>query len=1044
MANQEFMIELSPLRRAICAAYRIDEKQCLEDLLIQAELPQDALTRIQDTARKLVIDVRKRRLGKGGLDAFLFEYDLSSEEGVALMCLAEALLRIPDNETIDKLIKDKITQPDWEQHLGKSKSTFVNAATWALMLTGKVISPQRASTHNLSSVLQRLTRRSGEPVIREAVSQAMKILGRQFVMGQTIDEALKRAVPMESKGFLYSYDMLGEEACTLDDADKYFASYMLAIETIGKASVGKNSYTGPGISVKLSALHPRYEWRHRNRVLRELLPRLLDLVLAAKKWDLGFTVDAEESDRLDLSLDLMERIIADPRLDGWNGFGLAVQAYQKRAPYIIDYIADLARKHKRRIMLRLVKGAYWDAEIKWAQERGMSGYPVFTRKAATDVSYIACVKKILAATDVIYPQFATHNAYTVALIIELAQGYRDFEFQCLHGMGDSLYSNVVGKEHFDLPCRIYAPVGGHQSLLAYLVRRLLENGANTSFVNRIVDERAPVEEIIAEPCNRIKILTHKPHPKIPLPENLYGDTRPNSHGLDFTNPLEYKAVLQAIVENNYNWLSYPTVGKDSSASATDIFDMTDGRKKIGSVIPATPAQVELALDTANKAAIDWGRTDPETRIRCLQRMAGLIEQNKAEFIALLVHEAGKTLNDAVAEIREAIDYCWYYSYRTSVDFQTQILVGPTGEHDQIKLHGRGVIACISPWNFPLAIFLGQVVAALLAGNTVLAKPASQTPLVAAKAMELLHLAGIPKEVVQLVPGSGSIVGEALICDQRVRGVIFTGSTDTAWRINKMLANRPGPIVPFIAETGGQNAMIADSSVLPEQIVKDVISSAFGSAGQRCSSLRVLYLQNDVADKIIKMLCGAMAELNIGDPLELSTDIGPVIDKKAYEMLMAHKNTMKREATLLYEVNTPVKLQHGNYFAPCAFEIKSIAQLTSEVFGPILHVIRYKASDLEQIIDDINHTGYGLTLGVHSRIDETVEFVVQRAKVGNVYVNRNMIGAVVGVQPFGGEGLSGTGPKAGGPLYLPRLATEHSLSINTSAAGGNATLMSLQE
>lgn len=1017
MVNQEFMFELSTLQRAICTAYRVDEKQCLDELLIQADLPQDALTRIQDTARKLVIDVRKRRLGKGGLDAFLFEYDLSSEEGVALMCLAEALLRIPDNETIDKLIKDKITQPDWEQHLGKSKSTFVNAATWALMLTGKVISPHRATTHNLSTVLQRLTRRSGEPVIREAVAQAMKILGRQFVMGQTIEEAIKRAAPNENKGFRYSYDMLGEEACTEADAAKYFASYMYAIEVLGKASVGKDPYNGPGISVKLSALHPRYEWRQRNRVLHELTPRLLELAIAAKRWDLGFTIDAEEAERLDLSLDLIERVIADPRLDGWNGFGLAVQAYQKRALHVIDYIIDLARKYKRRVMLRLVKGAYWDAEIKWAQERGLSGYPVFTRKASTDVSYIACVKKILASTDVIYPQFATHNAYTVALILEIAQDYRDFEFQCLHGMGDSLYTNVVGPENFNLPCRVYAPVGGHQNLLAYLVRRLLENGANTSFVNRIVDERAPIEEIIADPCNKIKVLAHKPHPKIHLPEDLFGEARPNSRGIDFTNPLEYKPILKLI--NAYAWQTVATVA-------------------------ATEQDVQFALQIAKTAGNEWGQTDPETRVRCLQRMAGLLEQHKAEFMALLVHEAGKTLVDALGEVREAIDYCWYYAHRTTLDFQPQVLVGPTGEHDQIRLHPRGVIACISPWNFPLAIFLGQVVAALLAGNTVLAKPASQTPMIARKAVELLHLAGVPKEAVQLLIGSGSVVGEALVCDMRISGVIFTGSTDTAWRINKMLANRPGPIVPFIAETGGQNAMIADSSVLPEQVVKDVISSAFGSAGQRCSSLRVLYIQNDVADRVIHMLCGAMQELTIGDPLELSTDVGPVIDKNAYEMLMAHKNNMKREATLLYEVTLPAKLQQGNYFAPCAFEINCISQLKGEVFGPILHVVRYKANDLEQVIDKINNTGFGLTLGIHSRIDETVEFITQRVRAGNVYVNRNMIGAVVGVQPFGGERLSGTGPKAGGEYYVPRLAVERTLSINTSAAGGNATLMSLKE
>ncbi len=1018
MVNQEFLFELTPLRRAICSAYRIDEQVCMDALLAEADLPADAIVRIQDMARKLVVAVRKRRLGKGGLDAFLFEYDLSSEEGVALMCLAEALLRIPDNATIDKLIKDKITQPDWEQHLGKSKSTFVNAATWALMLTGKVISSQRSSTYNLSSVLQRLTRRSGEPVIREAVSHAMKILGRQFVMGQDIDEALSRSIPYETKGYRYSYDMLGEEAITAEDAQHYYEQYLNAIELIGKASVGKTPYTGPGISVKLSALHPRFEWRKRDRVMAELYPRLENLVLVAKQWNLGLTIDAEEAEHLDLSLDLIEKIIANPKLEDWNGFGLAVQAYQKRAPYVIDFIIAVARKHNRRVMLRLVKGAYWDAEIKWAQERGLSGYPVFTRKASTDVSYITCVKKILAATEYLYPQFATHNAYTVALIMEVAQQYRDFEFQCLHGMGEALYANIVGPENLDIPSRIYAPVGTHQNLLAYLVRRLLENGANTSFVNRIVDERAPVEEIIAEPCNKIKIVARKQHPKIPLPEDLYGDARPNSCGVDFTNPLECDKILRYV--STYKGPGAVVIPKHGLNHA------------------------QQALSTASRAAVEWSRTEPETRIRCLQRMAALLEQHKAEFIALLAFEAGKTLSDALAEVREAIDFCWYYALQTKLDFQTQTLTGPTGEQNQIRLHGRGVIACISPWNFPLAIFAGQIFAAVLAGNAVIAKPATQTPLIALKTIELLHLAGIPQDVVQLLFGSGAIIGEALVNDLRVSGVIFTGSTDTAWHINRMLASRDGPIIPFVAETGGQNALIADSSVLPEQLVKDVITSAFGSAGQRCSSLRVLYIQNDIADRVLKMLCGAMAELKVGNPSALATDIGPVIDTNAHATLTAHKELMLREAKLLYEVQLPADLPAGNYFAPCAFEIGCISQLQQEVFGPILHVVRYKSGDLEQVINKINNTGYGLTLGIHSRIDETVEYIIERAKVGNIYVNRNMIGAVVGVQPFGGEGLSGTGPKAGGPRYVARLATERTVSLNTSATGGNATLMSLQE
>jgi len=846
----------------------------------------------------------------------------------------------------------------------------------------------------------------------------MRILGKQFVIGQTIEEALKRSATAENNGFKYSYDMLGEEACTHADAQEYYNSYLHAIETIGKNSVGKDVYNGAGISVKLSALHPRYEWRKREKIINELLERISNLCLAAKQWNLGLTIDAEEADRLDLSLDLFEGLMSDPRLDSWNGLGLAVQAYQKRAISVLNFIIQQARKYKRKIMVRLVKGAYWDAEIKVAQERGLNGYPVFTRKAATDVSYIACVKKILAATDVIYPQFATHNAYTVALIVELAENYKDYEFQSLYGMGDALYANVVGDKYLGVPCRIYAPVGGYRWLLAYLVRRLLENGANTSFVNRIVDDSEPIEDLIADPHQQIKALSSKPHPKIPLPHNLYGKNRPNSHGIDFSNPIECKTALQAIA----------VAAKRSHA-------------KISSI---TAEQLEIALQTAHSAANAWMRTEIADRVSCLQKMALLLEQHKFELMGLLVSEGGKTLNDAIAEVREAVDFCWYYAECASKDFKADHLAGPTGESNLIQLHGRGIIACVSPWNFPLAIFLGQVTAALLAGNVVLAKPASQTPLIAAKAVELLHLAGIPHEVIQLLIGSGAVIGDKLISDQRVNGVMFTGSTETARHINQKLAQREGAIIPLIAETGGQNAMIVDSSALAEQVVKDVITSAFGSAGQRCSSLRVLYVQSDVADRIIKMLGGAMAELTVGDPLELSTDIGPVIDQNAYTTLTLHAEKMKQQAKLLYQVALPTTIKAGNYFAPCAFELKSIRQLTVEVFGPILHVIRYNATDLEQVITEINNTQYGLTLGIHSRIDENVDFIIQRAKVGNIYVNRNMIGAVVGVQPFGGEGLSGTGPKAGGPRYVARLATERTVSINTVAAGGNATLMSLQE
>lgn len=1000
------MYNFDPLRYAIDVAYRADEAITVDRLLAQAHIPQPMLDNIHATARKLVVDVRKHRLGRGGLDTFLAEYDLSSEEGVALMCLAEALLRIPDSATVDQLINDKLADLDWQQHLGQSKSTFVNVVTWSLMLTGKII--------NLSATtIQRLIQRSSEPIIRQAVIQAMKILGRQFVLGQTIEAARKRSKKLEAAGFTYSYDMLGEEACTMADAEQYFASYMHAIVTIGKTNQNKNIYSGPGISIKLSALHPRYEWRQRERVLTELTPKIIDLVLAAKERNIGVTIDAEEAERLDLSLDIFNLIVADPRCAGWNGLGLAVQAYQKRAVYVIDYIIDLARKHQRRIMLRLVKGAYWDSEIKLAQERGLSGYPVFTRKAATDVSYSVCVQKIFAATDALYPQFATHNAYTVALVLELAQGYRDYEFQCLYGMGDALYANIVGDKNFAIPCRVYAPVGDYKHLLAYLVRRLLENGANTSFVNRIVDERAPIDEIIADPVLKLKSVASKSHPNIPLPEQLYGVARPNSRGIDFTNPLEYQPVLEYI--DNF-------------------------------VLPNKPevTEVSTAIDLAYTASSSWGGTSAATRVKIIQTMAELLDERREEFIALLVLEAHKTIPDALAEVREAIDYCWYYAAQTEVDFGAMILNGPTGEYNQLQLHARGVVACISPWNFPLAIFLGQIVASLLAGNTVLAKPATQTPLVAAKAIDLLYIAGVPRDAVHLLIGNGAIVGDALTTDLRINGVVFTGSTATAKHINLNLAKRNGAIVPFIAETGGQNVMLSDSSVLVEQLVKDVISSAFGSAGQRCSSLRVLYLQQDVADHIIKTLCGAMAELKVGNPAQLATDIGPVIDKNAQTMLQEHFATMQREAILLYQVPVTAELQQANYFGPCVFEIKNIQQLPGEVFGPILHVIRYKAAELDQVIAQINNTGYGLTLGIQSRINTTVDYIVQRVKVGNIYVNRNMIGAVVGVQPFGGEGLSGTGPKAGGPRYVARLATERTLSVNTAAAGGNARLMSLQE
>lgn len=1037
--------EFSPLRLAIVDAYRMDETTCVEKLIQEASLPADMLARISDKARELVVAVRQARIGKGGLDAFLHQYDLSSDEGLALMCLAEAMLRIPDSATADRLIRDKIASADWVAHLGQSRSFAINAATWGLLLTGKIMAPEEASTGGLGSALKRFVGRSTAPVIRQAVRQAMKVLGEQFVMGTTIEEALSRARTYEKQGYLYSYDMLGEAARTAADADRYFHDYERAIAAVGKGSQGKGIIQGPGISVKLSALYPRYEFAQRSAALTHLIPRLRTLVLQAKASNIGVVVDAEEADRLDISLDIIEAVFNDPALRGWEGFGLAVQSYQKRGFPLIDWVIDLARRGQRRLLVRLIKGAYWDTEIKISQMLGLEGYPVFTRKIATDVSFLACAKKILAAPDAIYPSFATHNAYTVAAVLAMAQGRQDYEFQCLHGMGYTLYDQLLANTHINVACRVYAPVGGHEDLLAYLVRRLLENGANTSFVNRIIDQHVPVEELIADPVAKLRDLAYKPHPHIPLPRDLYGSERRNSSGLDFTNIHTLKQLKVEMEEAQDIVFAVPTVAEQPDfTEAQPISAPRDKREVVGNVVNATPAEVELSLQRATLAAASWNATPVTARADYLDRIAELFEQHRAELMMLAVREAGKTIPDALAEVREAIDFCYYYAAQARMHLVPRELTGPTGEYNELSMHGRGVISCISPWNFPLAIFTGQVVAALVAGNTVIAKPAAQTPLIAAFAVRLMHEAGIPKDVVQLLPGRGTVVGARLVEDLRVKGIIFTGSTETARTINQTLAARPGPIIPFIAETGGQNAMIVDSSALPEQVVFDVITSAFGSAGQRCSALRVLFVQEDIAPKLIEMLKGAMAELHIGDPSMLTTDIGPVIDVNARAGLEEHAERMQKEATLIYQVNLPHSTEHGCYFAPRAFEIEHLKQLSREVFGPILHVIRYKSDQLDSVLQQISDTGYGLTQGIHSRIDETVHYIHQRLSVGNTYVNRNMIGAVVGVQPFGGEGLSGTGPKAGGPHYLQRLCTERTLTINTTAAGGNATLMSMGE
>jgi RHH-type transcriptional regulator, proline utilization regulon repressor / proline dehydrogenase / delta 1-pyrroline-5-carboxylate dehydrogenase len=1038
-------VKKNPLRLAIAKAYYADETICVKHLLEQAALPRNVTEKIARRAAELIEKIRAQRLSKGGLDAFLYEYDLSSEEGITLMCLAEALLRIPDKDTVDALLKDKIINADWASHLGQSSSFFVNASTWGLVLTGKLLKSEQ--TTGLSSVLRRFVGRTSAPIIRKAVKQAMQMLGRQFVMGQGIDEALKRAKAFEEKGYRFSYDMLGEAARTAKDAERYFQAYQNAIKEIGKVALGKALNDAPGISVKLSALHPRYEFAKKETVVPFLIKQLKKLALAAKDNHITLTVDAEEAERLDISLDIIGAVFCDPDLAHWEGFGLAVQSYQKRASSVIDWLIDLAKKQKKRWMVRLIKGAYWDNEIKNAQLKGLQSYPVFTRKVATDVCFVACAKKLLAHTSEIYPQFATHNAYTLATVLELAGENRDFELQCLHGMGYTLYDHIVGLPHLNIPCRVYAPVGGHEDLLAYLVRRLLENGANTSFVNRIIDPTIPIEEMLEDPIQKCSQLDEIPHPKIPLPKDIYEPGRKNSRGIDFSDSQTWEPLASEIeVAAKKSYVAGPLIkgvlveGEKTRA----VCNPANPQEIVGQVSLARSEQLEQAISHAHQINFTWANTSIESRAACLERAADLFERRLSEFMALAVKEGGKTLNDALAEVREAVDFCRYYAMRARLDLNPQLLPGPTGEENWLSMQGRGVIACISPWNFPLAIFIGQVTAALVTGNTVIAKPASQTPLIAMAAVQLLHEAGIPGEVLQLLPASGADMGPKITFDPRIKGIVFTGSTETAREINQGLASREGGILPFIAETGGQNAMIVDTSALKEQVVVDVLNSAFGSAGQRCSALRVLFVQEEMAGSLIEMLVGAMVELKIGDPNELSTDVGPVIDSAAKKTLQEHFDRMSQEAKLIYQCKLPSGLDPMHFFAPSLFELSHLDLLKREVFGPILHVIRYAAKDREQVIHAINRTGYGLTLGIQSRIQHTVETISRQVHVGNQYVNRSMIGAVVGVQPFGGEGLSGTGPKAGGPYYLPRLCLERSLSINTTAAGGNASLLCLEE
>ena len=998
----------SPTRLAISQATRRDEAAAVCDNIATATLDAAANQRIAARATRLVERVRAERSKSTGVDALMHEFTLGSAEGIALMCLAEALLRIPDNATADRLIRDKIAKGRWDEHLGLGKSLFVNAAAWGLMITGKWVmlaEPER----ELRGALARVIERGGEPIVRKAVDVAMRMMGGQFVIGETIAEALTNAKKAERLGYTHSYDMLGEAALTREDAERYFGSYAEAIHAVGTANAGRGIYGGPGISVKLSALHPRYCRAQHARVLEELLPRVRELLFLAMRYDIGFNIDAEEADRLELSLDLIEALARDRAFAGWNGLGVVVQAYQKRCPRVLAHLIALARETGHRFMLRLVKGAYWDAEIKRAQVEGQEGYPVYTRKVYTDVSYLACAKQLLAHTDCFYPQFATHNAHTLAAVLEMAGAYRDFEFQCLFGMGETLYDPIVADTELGLTCRIYAPVGAHENLLAYLVRRLLENGANSSFVNRIVDPKVSIAELVADPVAAARELAGASHPLIPLPRGLYGQVRANSRGRDLadeTTLAELEEALRASLALNYTAAPLLGDGEVRVTPAQPVKNPARLEDQVGLVHEARPQDVASALRQASAAATRWSATPPSERAACLVRAADRLAAEQNRLVALIVREAGKSLANALGEVREAEDFCRYYAAQ---------LLSSLG-----SAPGIGPVVCVSPWNFPLAIFLGGVAANLAAGNPVLAKPAEQTPLIAAEAVRILHECGVPRAALQFLPGAGETVGAQLVAAPEVRGVVFTGSTQVARLIQRALYAHGDARRVLIAETGGQNAMIVDSSALPEQVVNDVLASAFDSAGQRCSALRVLCLQRDIADRVLAMLVGAMQELHLGDPADLASDVGPVIDAEALARLRRHTDALRGEAKLLYQC--PLEAQHatGTFFPPTLIEIDRLELLREEVFGPVLHVLRYDAADLSRVLAALRATGYGLTLGVHSRIDLTAEQVIDQAAAGNIYVNRNMIGAVVGVQPFGGEGLSGTGPKAGGPWMLPAL------------------------
>lgn len=1026
--------------------YSIDEETWVKRLISIADPSSQEMLEINATARPLIEQTRTSKKGAHVVDKLLQEYSLSDDDGITLMCLSEALLRVPDAATRNALIKDKLTAADWKTHLDGDNSLFVNASTWGLLIAGRFVKTGAVNHGDASTGLQKLLYKCGAPTLRGAMKVAMQIIGEYFVLGRTIQEASKRSIPFCKEGCKYSFDMLGEAAHTREDAKRYLDSYLGALDNVANNAKSRPD-TGEGhtLSIKISALHPRYEESHKHETLPELVEIVKTIVKKARSYDIGITIDAEEADRLELSLELFKQVYNSDVAKGWGKFGLVVQAYSKRALHVLCWITSTSKAQGDEIPVRLVKGAYWDTEIKLCQQLGLDNYPVFTRKESTDTSYLACARFLLSDYTVgaIYPQFASHNAQTIGSILAMS-GDRSFEFQRLHGMGEGLYESLM-KSHPHVGVRIYAPVGSHEDLLPYLVRRLLENGANGSFVHKLQDATVPVDELTVHPTKLLMTRSSIVNPHIPLPGNIFND-RDNSKGINLHIASQRTPLMNAIEKyNDTQWSAKPIVGTDGSdggsTHSTEVFSPYDNTQKVGYIMHADEQMAADSLVTATETFDTWSMTDVEERAAALDKTAALLEDNRDELMALCIREAGKTLDDSIDEIREAVDFCRYYAQQARDMFNNpKVLPGPTGELNELHCEGRGVFVCISPWNFPLAIFTGQVVAALSVGNTVIAKPAEQTSLIAYRATQMMHEAGIPKGALQLLTGSGSKLGGVLMKSSDVAGVAFTGSTQTGRIINKQLANRESAIATLVAETGGLNAMLVDSTALPEQVATDVIRSAFSSAGQRCSALRVLYVQEDIAERVIELIKGSIDELNLGFPGDYATDMGPVIDEGAQKDLLAYIEEMKAVAKQSYQGKMPEGFDNATFVPPTLLEIDSIKQLTDEKFGPILHVARFAASEMDQVIQDVNSMQFGLTLGIHSRNNTTYKYIARRARVGNVYINRDQVGAVVGVNPFGGRGLSGTGPKAGGPNYLTRFITEKTICLNTAAIGGNASLL----